>query len=752
MKLARAAVVLAVALMAGRLWAITTGTISTAGGDCSLSTTCVIASLGPGTGGVVVTVTGSFTGTLQFESTGDGVNYVATNVTPLNSTTAVTSTTGVGTWQVNAAGLTNFRVRGSSFSGGTATVSLSTSTASARTNSGSGSGTGACGQPTCANTALSNLTTTAVNQSLNFSTGTHAGSADINLGSPANSGQNLLDWVDQGTGNIYRTSMSGSSYNGVWDPVIISGWNAAQGGGVISNSFGAIWNQIEGDYNLSGAGTDTMEYHNIIQGTNGAYTRWQTCQFAVSTGTEKFCNYYLDTGMGWYYGAAGDGTPITATAAWSSPNGGTFTYTIGTGTWPWDYIATSTSVFVTSCSTSAYNIAQSGAKLIASGGTGTTTFTVTGVGANPGSSATGCSVQGGVNSLYAQVNGRSSSNGLIIEGNLPATIGGAIVENNSGNSLAGLQLTAENTKGGASNNTVFHADGVSLAIGSTAIAAGSWYFPGTTGNEYLFSDGTNLRAPGQYYLNNNIGLAVGSGLPLAISSVFRGSISGGLAIANNYTADNNFSGQVITTNGGGATLYNVAYQTGSGGPTPITAVYNCGWSSVACNLVGGSTVGVAINTSGNVNLASGGGTLSYNGTAGVTAGSFSAVTAIQTKLGGVTVLTGTSDARLKNIVAPFSRGLEAIMQLSPQLYRWNDKGQKITGFPADLTQAGFIAQNVQQAIPEAVGHEEHDGTEYLTLADRPIIAALVNAVKEQQAEIEQLKAEISTLRESAHVQ
>ena len=46
-------------------------------------------------------------------------------------------------------------------------------------------------------------------------------------------------------------------------------------------------------------------------------------------------------------------------------------------------------------------------------------------------------------------------------------------------------------------------------------------------------------------------------------------------------------------------------------------------------------------------------TVKYNGTAGVTAGSFSAITAIQTKVGGTIVLTGTSDARLKNIVAPF---------------------------------------------------------------------------------------------------
>ena len=76
----------------------------------------------------------------------------------------------------------------------------------------------------------------------------------------------------------------------------------------------------------------------------------------------------------------------------------------------------------------------------------------------------------------------------------------------------------------------------------------------------------------------------------------------------------------------------------------------------------------------------------------------------------------------------------------------------------DDVNVGFIAQDVQPAIPEAVGSmktsdvEEDDGTgkkvkkkskreasEFLTLSDRPIIAALVNAVQELSAQIETLK-------------
>lgn len=139
------------------------------------------------------------------------------------------------------------------------------------------------------------------------------------------------------------------------------------------------------------------------------------------------------------------------------------------------------------------------------------------------------------------------------------------------------------------------------------------------------------------------------------------------------------------------------------------------------------------------------GVLESGGTLGVTAGSFSSITAIQSKGGILTTLTGTSDSRLKTDIKPFTRGLKAILELHPALYHWNEEGQKITNFPANLEQAGFIAQDVQKAIPEAVGTESHDGVDYLNLSDRPIVAALVKAVQEQQEEIQRLEKKIAAL-------
>lgn len=101
------------------------------------------------------------------------------------------------------------------------------------------------------------------------------------------------------------------------------------------------------------------------------------------------------------------------------------------------------------------------------------------------------------------------------------------------------------------------------------------------------------------------------------------------------------------------------------------------------------------------------------------------------------VLTSSSDERLKDVTGKFCRGLKDVLSINPILYRWNKK----SGINAKPIYAGFSAQNVKKTIPEAVSLAP-DGT--YSLSDRPIIAALVNAVKELSAEVDELKARINT--------
>lgn len=103
-------------------------------------------------------------------------------------------------------------------------------------------------------------------------------------------------------------------------------------------------------------------------------------------------------------------------------------------------------------------------------------------------------------------------------------------------------------------------------------------------------------------------------------------------------------------------------------------------------------------------------------------------------------ITATSDIRIKNNIRPFERGLDAILTLEPILHGYTVE----SGLDQTKTDyAGFIAQNIQKAIPEAVS-EMNDEDKHLTVSDRPIIAALVNAVKELTARLQKMENSIVT--------
>jgi len=103
--------------------------------------------------------------------------------------------------------------------------------------------------------------------------------------------------------------------------------------------------------------------------------------------------------------------------------------------------------------------------------------------------------------------------------------------------------------------------------------------------------------------------------------------------------------------------------------------------------------------------------------------------------GNVTV---SSDERLKDVNGSFDRGLADLEKLDPILYHWN----AVSGLDRTTQYAGFSAQNVQSAIPEAV---DTDPRGYLSLQDRPILAASVNAIKELAGRTDTLSLSTTTL-------
>ena len=100
-----------------------------------------------------------------------------------------------------------------------------------------------------------------------------------------------------------------------------------------------------------------------------------------------------------------------------------------------------------------------------------------------------------------------------------------------------------------------------------------------------------------------------------------------------------------------------------------------------------------------------------------------------------------SDERLKIIKGRFDGGLQAVMQLQPIRYEY--KRNNALGLRAAQEHVGFGAQALQKVIPEAVTRNENG---YLQVNNDPIIWTMLNAIKEQQKEIQLLKGQVRQLR------
>jgi hypothetical protein len=100
-----------------------------------------------------------------------------------------------------------------------------------------------------------------------------------------------------------------------------------------------------------------------------------------------------------------------------------------------------------------------------------------------------------------------------------------------------------------------------------------------------------------------------------------------------------------------------------------------------------------------------------------------------------------SDERLKTIKGPFNSGLRAVMQLQPLRYEY--RRNNALGINSKAEHVGFGARALQKIIPEAVTRNDQG---YLLVNNDPILWTMLNAIKEQQKEIERLRGQIQKLQ------
>jgi hypothetical protein len=108
--------------------------------------------------------------------------------------------------------------------------------------------------------------------------------------------------------------------------------------------------------------------------------------------------------------------------------------------------------------------------------------------------------------------------------------------------------------------------------------------------------------------------------------------------------------------------------------------------------------------------------------------------------------TATSDARVKNVLGNYTRGLDEISQLNPIKFTYNGKAKTPT---EDQERIGLLAQEVQPIIPEIVStrleklnEEDEENTEILMVDPSDLVFALVNACKDLKSQIETLQSRL----------
>ncbi|MEO6723626.1 MAG: tail fiber domain-containing protein [Ferruginibacter sp.] len=102
-------------------------------------------------------------------------------------------------------------------------------------------------------------------------------------------------------------------------------------------------------------------------------------------------------------------------------------------------------------------------------------------------------------------------------------------------------------------------------------------------------------------------------------------------------------------------------------------------------------------------------------------------------------LTQNSDARFKRDIAKIENALDKVMLLNGYQYHWQNELRKDTSL-----QIGLIAQNVESVLPQLV---VTDTEGQKSVAYQNMVPVLIEAIKEQQALIVEMKKEIETLKQ-----
>jgi hypothetical protein len=103
-------------------------------------------------------------------------------------------------------------------------------------------------------------------------------------------------------------------------------------------------------------------------------------------------------------------------------------------------------------------------------------------------------------------------------------------------------------------------------------------------------------------------------------------------------------------------------------------------------------------------------------------------------------IAGSSDIRFKKNIRPVQNALDKVKALRGVYFNWNKETFPDKNFGAQ-DELGFIAQEVEKVVPEIVT-KENTKDEYRSVKYDKLVALLVEAIKEQQKQIDSLKIQV----------
>jgi len=230
-----------------------------------------------------------------------------------------------------------------------------------------------------------------------------------------------------------------------------------------------------------------------------------------------------------------------------------------------------------------------------------------------------------------------------------------------------------------------------------------------------------------------LGAAAGKSMTAASSDTLVGA-QAGFALtsgSNNTIVGNNVGSSTLTGGTGNILIGTDSYTDAPSGESGQANYLDIGNAIYGYNLINNSS-----STSPNISID----TNSYRSTYAFY---------VNGQAGGTTTWSSTSDARLKTDVTPITGALGVVERLQGVHFTWRKPGDRTVGktisLPIGKPDIGFIAQDVAKVVPEAVDAPKDPTTEVYSLKDDKLIPLLVEAIKEQQAEIADLKSRIAVL-------